>query len=152
TKDAPQPYVVFDRREIQRSQATNLEDFLRTRLPMNAAATSAAQVTGQSITRSSIDLRGLGENQTLILVDGRRMPAVAQAAGSVSQPDINGIPLAAIERIEVLPSTAGGIYGGSATGGVVNIILRRDFRGVEGKATYENTFDSDAGAMRLDVS
>jgi hypothetical protein len=131
TEDAPQPYVVFEREEILRSQASNIEDFLRTRLPMNTSSASPGQTPGQAITRSVIDLRGLGENQTLILVDGRRMPGVTQGAGIPTQPDINGIPLAAIERIEVLPSTAGGIYGGSATGGVVNVILRRDFRGVE---------------------
>ncbi len=149
SEDAPQPYVVFDSTEIERSQAVNLNEFLRTRLPMNTASRSLAQAPGSANTTSSIDLRGLGSEQTLILVDGRRMPGLA-SSGTPSQPDLNGIPLAAIERIEVLPSTASGIYGGSATGGVVNIILRRDFSGVELKADYANTFDADAAAVRLD--
>src|SRR5262249_10456959 len=115
SEDSPQPYVVFEREEIQRSQSINLGDFLSARLPMN---TSAAQysgfVNGASVT-SSVNLRGLGTNQTLILVDGRRMPGWSSQS-TPSQADLNGIPLSAIERIEVLPSTAGGIYGGSATG------------------------------------
>ncbi len=152
TEDAPQPYVVFHKEEIQRSQAVNLEDFLRTRLPMNTASRSAAQLTGNPITLSSnINLRGLGTNQTLILIDGRRVPGIA-ANGNLNQPDINGIPMAAIERIEVLPSTASGIYGGSATGGVINVILRRDFHGLEAGITYANTFDTDAANTRLDAS
>ncbi len=151
TEDAPQPYVVFDNEEIQSSQAVNLEEFLRTRLPMNTAAGSNAQLIGQSNTTSSIDLRGLGSGQTLILVDGRRLPAVA-VEGERLQPDLNGIPLSAVERIEVLPSTASGIYGGGATGGVVNIVLRRDFRGLETRATYGNTFDTDAAAISVDVN
>src|SRR5262249_29226323 len=111
---------------------------------------SSAQSTGGSDTRSTINLRGLGLNQTLILIDGRRMPGVA-TLGQPSQPDINGIPLAMIERIEVLASTAGGIYGGRATVGVINVVLRRDFQGLEAKATYGNTFDTDAANIRFDV-
>src|SRR5262249_18334709 len=73
--------------------------------------------------------------------------AIGAPAG---QPDVNGIPLAAIERIEILPTTASGIYGGSATGGVINIIRRRDYNGAEGKLTYENTFDTDSAAGPID--
>ena len=58
----------------------------------------------------------------------------------------------AIERIEVLPTTASGIYGGSATGGVVNVVLRRDYRGVETSLSYENTVREDVRARRADVS
>ncbi len=152
TEDAPQPYVVFGREEIQRSQSVNLEDFLRTQLPMNnGGGRSSSQGPGSATTRSSINLRGLGTNQTLILIDGRRVPGVA-TSGRPFQPDINGIPMAAVERIEVLPTTAGGIYGGSATGGVINIVMRRDFRGVDARATYANTFDTDAANLRLDAN
>ena len=91
---------------------------------MNAQALSTAQSPGAPNTYSAINLRGLGTDETLILVDGRRMPGIS-LSGERLQPDINGIPLAAVERIEVLPSTAGGIYGGSAVGGVVNVIDTR---------------------------
>ena len=93
----------------------------------------------------------LGANQTLILIDGRRS-AGANLSGSPQQPDLNGIPLAAIERIEVLPTTASGIYGGGATGGVINVVLRRDYSGLESRVSYENSFDSGAIKRRVDLA
>lgn len=151
TEDDVQPYVVFNREEIQRSMVGNLEDFFKTRLPMNAmqATNSQRQNSGND---SAVSLRGLGTAQTLILVDGRRMPSVNTGGGGLGQPDINGIPLSAIERIEVLPSTASGIYGGGATGGVVNIITRQDYSGGELAVTYGNSFDSDVANRRIDGS
>lgn len=148
TRDDPQPYVVFDRRQIEGSMATNLGDFFRARLPMNQDQPLAASYR----TASSVNLRGLGPAQTLILVDGRRMPAPASNSMQLSQPDLNGIPLSMIERIEILPSTASGIYGGGATGGVVNIITRKDYSGVDVVATYINTFDTDSGDLKLEIN
>lgn len=155
TENDIQPYVVFGREEIQGSQATNLEDFLNSRLPMNASRGTASrnQPAGDGGNRSSFNLRGLGTSQTLILVNGRRAPGVSTlATGDLAQPDINGIPISAIERIEVLPATASGIYGGGATGGVINIILRKDFQGGEVRVAYDNTFDTDSARRRFDLS
>lgn len=151
TRDDVQPYVVFDNQVIADSGAIDVEDFLKQRLTMNAHAV-ASDTTGQISTgaTSSIDLRGLGVGQTLVLVDGRRM-AGATFIGTQRQPDLNGIPLSAIERIEVLPSTASGVYGGGATGGVVNIVLRRGFGGGELSLTYDNTFGTDSGSFRADL-
>ncbi len=155
TEDDPQPYVVFERAEIDRSMASSLEDFLKTRLPMNTVGETNSQYVGLRFgSQSSINLRGLGTNQTLVLVNGRRMPRISDSfsTNELNQPDINGIPLNAIERIEVLPSTASGIYGGGATGGVVNIVLRRDYTGGELSVNYDNTFDSDAAQRRIEGS
>jgi len=112
---------------------------------------SPSQAAPGAYNFSSVDLRGLGRNQTLIVVDGRRLPGIFDSM-DFGQPDINGIPLAAIERIEVLPSTAGGIYGGSATGGVVNIIMRRDYSGMEVNASYRNAMDTDAANRKIDLN
>ncbi len=150
TRDDAQPYVVFSREQIQASPAVNLEDFIRARLPMNQTFNTSARAGVDA--SSSINLRGLGSNQTLILLDGRRLPPIGGSGGLTQQTDINGIPLGMIERIEVLPSTASGIYGGGATGGVINIITRKDYAGVEVTATYQNTFDTDAARRRLDVN
>ena len=156
TEDDILPYVVFDRYEIQQSQAANIEDFLRSRLPMATdRGTGARNDPSQSLTgnRSSINLRGLGSNQTLILVNGRRAAGVSPGpGGNLEQPDVNGIPIASIERIEVLPGTASGIYGGGATGGVINIILRKDYSGTEVQLTYDNSFDTDSARRRVDVN
>jgi iron complex outermembrane recepter protein len=152
SRDDAQPYVVFEREAITRSGAANLEDFFKQRLTMNAQAGTNSQRTTFLGNMSEINLRGLGANQTLILVDGHRRASPMVGGGSPVQSDLNGIPLAAVERIEVLPSTASGIYGGSATGGVVNIVLRRDYVGSELKLTYDNTLDSDSSIRRLDFS
>ncbi len=146
-EDDAQPYVVFDTVEIENSFAVNLEDFLRARLPQNVSLLpeSLEQINGGN--ESEINLRGLGSDQTLILVNGRRLPS--RPNNSLGQADINGIPLSAVERIEVLPATASGIYGGGATGGAINIILRRDYVGATLDFDYANTFDSDAGRRTI---
>lgn len=149
--DDPQPYVVFTREVIESSGAININDFLRTRLPMATNGGSNSQIGYIGGDASSVSLRGMGEGQTLILIDGRRV-ARSSAGYSSGQADLNGIPLAAIERIEVLPTTASAIYGGSATGGVINVILRRDFVGSQVGVTYDNTFDTDSAVKRVDFS
>ena len=157
-EDDAQPYVVYNADDIRASMAINLEDFFRTRLPQNTTQGSNQQFTSNDGTlgnTSSINLRGLGANQTLILVNGRRAPRVSffTAFGSdFQQADINGIPMASIERIEVLPATASGIYGGGATGGVINIITRRDFQGGEIQLRYGNTFDTSFAEYGVDGS
>lgn len=153
SEDGAQPYVIFDREEIAASQATTVEEFLRTRLPQNAGyAGSKSQTTGVGQPYSSFNLRGLGANQTLILVNGRRLANMGNQYLAPGQADVNGIPVGSIERIEVLPSSAGGIYGGNAVGGVINIILRRDYSGLEMTTTYNDTFDHAAPNGRLDVN
>lgn len=147
----PQPYVVLSREDIERSGAINLNDFLLKRLSANNNATSASQ-SGEILgDRSGINLRGLGEGQTLILVDGRRLAGVS-GGFSTGQPNLNGIPLSAVERIEVLPTTASAIYGGSATGGVINVILRRGYEGGEVAISHDNSFDTDSSINRVDFS
>lgn len=155
TRDDVQPYVVFDAAQIQNSQATNLGDFFRTRLPMASppgptGAVAFAPLAG-GVT-SSVNLRGLGTNQTLILVDGRPVPGTTIGGSHIGQPDLNGIPLSMIERVEILPSTASGIYGGGATGGVINIITRKDFSGAVLTLNYANTFDTDSAQRRVDFN
>ena len=152
TEDDPQPYVILDRRDIERSPASNIEDFLKTRLPMNTVGITNAQTsTAIAGNASRINLRGLGSNQTLILVDGR--PLASLPLGSTpQQPNLHGIPLGAVERIEVLPATASGIYGGGATGGVINVVLRRNYDGMELTASYGNTFDSRSEITQVDFS
>lgn len=75
---------------------------------------------------SSANLRGLGADATLTLLNGHRLPYDSALQGV----DISAIPLAAVDRIEILPDGASAIYGSDAVGGVVNVVLRRDFEGV----------------------
>ena len=151
TPDDVQPYVVFDREQLEKSGVRTIEDFLRTRITASVAATSSSQLTSVGSISSSFSLRGLDVGETLILVDGRRKGGWSYA-GSPQQPDVNGIPIGAVERIEVLPTTASGIYGGDATGGVINIVLRRDYSGVESKVSYDAAFNGGAPKRQIDVS
>ena len=76
---------------------------------------------------ASVNLRGIGANRTLVLVDGRR----AQPANASLVVDLNTIPSAAIERVETITGGASAVYGADALAGVVNFVLRDDFEGVE---------------------
>ncbi|WP_161963777.1 TonB-dependent receptor domain-containing protein [Xanthomonas arboricola] len=153
SEDDSQPFVVIDGETIRRSGAPNLETFLRNQLSVNASPGTSDQ-GGAFETRnvSSINLRGLGERETLILVDGRRIAGTTNSDGSLGQPSLSGIPMAAIERIEVLASSASGIYGNGATGGAINIIMRRDYAGSELSSTYNNTFDGGGSGRRFDLT
>jgi hypothetical protein len=121
TENDIQPYKVATRAEIERAHRSNVEDFTRGRVPANAQTRTFAQDTTRQrgVTRSALDLRGLGRRRTLVLLDGKRLPSVRTVDLDFDQPDLNGILLSAIERIETLTGTAGGIYGPSALGGVV---------------------------------
>ncbi len=89
---------------------------------------------------ATVDLRGLGANRTLVLVDGKRF-VPTDSDGVV---DINNIPPALIERVEVVTGGASAVYGADAVSGVVNFILKDDFEGVEATAGYETTNSRDA--------
>lgn len=151
SKDDPQPYVIFDGAKIQQSGALDVEDFLKQRLTMDVVGQTSSQAGTLGKGMSQINLRGLGFAQTLILVDGRRVVGPV-FQNVVYQPDVNYIPLGAIDRIEVLPTTSAGIYGGGATGGVINIVLRRDYSGAELKLTYDNSFKTDSPRRRVDLN
>lgn len=153
TQDDVRPYVILDRKTIERSVATSVDELLRMQLAMNyvplpngTSATPGALI-GNS---SQIALRGLSGNETLILVDGRRTTTTMSELDEF-QSSLNGIPLSAIERIEVLPASASGIYGGSATGGVVNVVLRRDYSGIETTLNYQNAFEGGGGLREIDL-
>lgn len=143
-----QPYYIIGADEIENSGKTDLDDVLRDSLTQNTVVETNAQIDPSGLTNqlgstSSINLRGLGSSQTLILINGQRTSNFANR-GATFQPDVNGIPLAAIERVEVLPGSASAIYGGTAVGGVVNVILKRSYIGGQVSTTYQNTFDTDA--------
>jgi len=119
TEGGPAPVRIYSRSEIERSGASSLPDFARY-LAQQPYSFGAGHF--QSGTQS-IQLRGLGFDTTLVLINGRR---VAPSANSISlnSVDLNNIPLTAVERIEVMSDSASAIYGTDAIGGVVNIILK----------------------------
>ncbi|MBX3737206.1 MAG: TonB-dependent receptor plug domain-containing protein [Candidatus Didemnitutus sp.] len=113
--------------------------------------TSRAQQVG-----TSFNMRGLGGNSTLVLVDGRRIPHTGQeapgGAGGREDFSVDGIPVSAIERIDILPQGAGAIYGSEAIAGVVNIVLKKNYTGTELRVTYDNTFKTDVGQTTVTLT
>ena len=97
---------------------------------------------------ASVDLRGLGENRTLVLINGTR----AVPTNSDGTVDINTIPTALIKNVEVLTGGASAVYGSDAVAGVVNFILKDDFEGVETSVGYEVTEQGDAGIWNADFT
>ncbi len=134
------PILSFDRADIERSGYATTEDFLGS-LPQNVKSTANSPdgilIPGQGINNiensTAVNLRGLGTNSTLTLLNGHRIAPSSYGTGV----DISMIPLSAIERIEILTDGSSAIYGSDAVGGVVNIILRKDFNGEETSARFE---------------
>src|SRR5688500_16258282 len=135
----PNPVDVINRDSIDKSGFANLQQLME-KLPSNGSGAFATRGNNQDSTANgaaSISLRGLGADATLVLVNGRRV-AISSFAENVTTNfvDINSIPVAAIERVEVLKDGSSAVYGSDAVAGVVNIILRRDFDGLETAFSY----------------
>ncbi|MDQ0839287.1 TonB-dependent receptor [Sphingomonas faeni] len=148
-----QPYQVITRRDVRNAHAATIEELLSKRMSADQRGVSFSQapVGGQGTPQSSINLRGLGGDQTLVLLDGRRLPRLPSLQVRFIQSDVNALSVESIERAEVITSTAGGIYGPGAISGVVNLVLRRDYRGIEVTATRGITQRGDAPYGRLDA-
>jgi iron complex outermembrane recepter protein len=140
TKDSPSPVQVFTRTDIDATGMFTVQQFLQT-LPQNLGDTSENTIggiagsgrTANSVNGSAPNLRGIGAEATLVLINGHR---VAPGNSDGSFVDISMIPLAAVERIEIVTDGASAIYGSDAVGGVVNIILRSKFDGAESRALF----------------
>lgn len=128
--------ITIDREQIDRQSYATVRDVLED-LPQNfgGGATGERQRNTASENNisfgSSVNLRGLGNTATLALINGRRIPTGGLNA---DVPDISGIPLAAIERIEILPDGASAVYGSDAVAGVINFILKKNYNGLESRA------------------
>ena len=121
------PVTVIDREQLEISGDISVADFLRN-TTFNSFGSFRPQSGSSAQSFAGLSLRGLGADRTLILVDGRRAPiSPSDGAGQ----NLNAVPLAAVERIEILSDGASAIYGTDAIGGVVNVITRKDFSGVE---------------------
>lgn len=97
---------------------------------------------------AGVSLRGLGPGSTLVLLNGRRMPSHGLTGSSV---DLNTIPLAAIERVELLKDGGSSVYGADAVGGVINFILRKDFTGAEISIFVDQTQKSGGSVYRTNA-
>jgi outer membrane receptor protein involved in Fe transport len=125
-----------------------IEDLVNS-LPQAFAAQNATVANGSTGT-ATVNLRGLGSQRTLVLIDGRRMP---YGGVTNSAADLNQIPTAMVERVEVLTGGASAVYGSDAIGGVVNFIMKKDFEGiqidVQGNVYQHNNDFGGPGQVKL---
>jgi len=143
------PVVRIDRKQIEESGLTNTAELLQSITVSNANAVPISNnSTGFTPAASSISLRGLGPEATLVLINGRRVATYPVGAGGATAfVDLNSIPLSAIENIEVLKDGASSIYGADAVAGVINVRLRRGLDGSEVFSSYGNTTHQDSSEV-----
>ncbi len=143
------PIQVITREELETSGHNSVQEYVRT---LTLSSGNAGDDNNNSFApgTSSLNLRGLGLNATLILVNGRRMASHGQPQNiTASFVDLNSIPMAAIERIEILKDGASALYGADAVAGVMNIVLRQDYEGAEFTVGYLTDTEGDAPEQSL---
>jgi iron complex outermembrane receptor protein len=146
--ETAQPVVFITRDDIERQGFQNLADILQNLSSAGNPALSRASPlsAGENVGGSFISLRGVGAARTLVLVNGKRL-----GISTSGFQDISVIPLAMVERVEVLKDGASAIYGSDAMGGVVNIITRSKFDGLNISATYGVYDEGDGQIDKYDL-
>ena len=143
------PVQVLKREDIEKSGVSSVEQLMRSVSAMvssnaTAAASSSGAATGGI---STISLRGLTADRTLVLVNGKRIAPFGAPTSSVAV-DVDSIPIAAIERVEILKDGASAVYGSDAIAGVVNFILRKTFTGIELSTGYGASTSDGKGEIK----
>jgi outer membrane receptor protein involved in Fe transport len=150
---ATSPMIILSQRDLSSAGFTNLGDVIRS-IPQNYTGGQNPTVAGGGIqgaanqnttSSSSFNLRGLGPDATLTLLNGHRMPSDGVFQGI----DISAIPLAAINRIEVVTDGSSAIYGSDAVAGVANVLLKRSFDGIETSARIGTSTDGGNRQVQL---
>ncbi|AQS37017.1 TonB-dependent receptor family protein [Shewanella psychrophila] len=135
------PITVFSAADIAATGVSTMEDFIQTIPAINGGA-EGSSVNNGSRGFATASLRGLGSGRTLVLINGRRF-----ASG-----DLNSIPTAYVERVEVLRDGASTIYGSDAIAGVINFITKKNFEGVEFQAQYDQASEGDGEKTLLSLT
>ncbi len=143
---SPSPVQTVDSERIQLQGTINTEQLLNQLPQVVPGLTNTSNNPGDGT--ASVDLRGLGSQRTLVLVNGKRMVPTGQD-GTV---DINNIPAALIDRVEVVTGGASAVYGSDAVAGVVNFIMKTDFEGVQFDSKYAQTSESDGDRYDLSLT
>lgn len=142
--EATSPITTLNARSLETSGGVTVETALNQLPQFAASAGSASNITNRS-GQASANLRGLGPQRTLVLVDGRR----TQPANPDGSADLNAIPDALIENVEVITGGASSTYGSDAVGGVVNFKLKRRFTGVQLDSQLGLTSRGDGGSQNI---
>lgn len=156
------PVQTLTREDIERTGLTSIADVLQEITGSGSALNTKFNSSGNfgfppdgsgvGAGSATVDLRHLGSKRVLVLVDGKRWVNEASASGVSSSTDLNTIPLAIVERIEVLEDGASSLYGSDAIAGVVNIITRRRFEGAQITANWGQYEEGDGETGGLDIA
>lgn len=149
------PVTTLGQDQFDLSGAMTLSDVL-SYLPQSAGFDNNETSTGPNAARgdaASINLRGIGSGNTLVLLNGRRIAPFPISEGAVPRlsSNINQIPLGAIQRVEVLRDGASALYGSDAVAGVVNTILKKDYDGAEATVRYGHVQDGGLGEKTVNL-
>lgn len=144
--ETQQPVLSLDRQALERQGYTSVADVLQNLTSAGSPAISRADAlsSGEAVGGYYIDIRNLGANRTLVLVNGKRLPALTGGLQDLSQ-----IPFSAIERIDILKDGASSIYGSDAIAAVVNIVTRKRFDGAELEASFGQFSEGDGDNERI---
>ncbi|WP_172198287.1 TonB-dependent receptor domain-containing protein [Niveibacterium sp. COAC-50] len=140
--------------EIKKTGATNVAELLQNLPAMQGFTNAAANVGSGNVGYSSASLHNLGDSRTLVLLNGKRLATFAGQTfiGGSSGVNLNSIPIAAVERVEVLTDGASAIYGTDAVAGVVNFILKSNYQGLDASISYNAPEAGGAEEKRISVS
>jgi outer membrane receptor protein involved in Fe transport len=157
-----QPVLTFTSQEMERLGVADLGQLFQYIPSVTSSTTglgmelttggTSGGFVGQITARSTANIRGGTETSTLVLVDGKRVAITARKNAGGNGYDLGGIPLSAIDRVEVLLDGASAIYGSDAIYGVINVILKKRYSGTELHLNYDNTFDGDAGIKTVSLT
>lgn len=147
--ETAQPVLVIDRAEIQRQGFQSVADILQNVSSTGSPAISRAEplTAGESPGGSFIDLRNLGPQRTLVLVNGKRL-----GINTNGLQDVSTIPTAIIQSVEILKDGASSVYGSDAIGGVINFITRSNYEGMEANVYWGQYGEGDGDIQRWDTS
>jgi iron complex outermembrane receptor protein len=155
-KEGALPVEIISRKQLEEQGIVTAEQMIAVlningtgsdNLASNADVTSGAQRGNNGA--SSANLRGQGADSTLVLLNGRRVATYGMKGSAV---DLNSIPMAAVERVEVLKDGASAIYGTDAIGGVINFITKKNYHGLEAQVFDDTTQHGGANIARLSVT
>lgn len=147
------PIFTLNRDAITASGVTTMGQLVQKVPSISGAATNTAVNNGGGDGASTVELRGLSDERTLVLLNGRRVVGIAGSSGATGGAvDINQFPVNLIERVDVLKEGAGAIYGSDAIGGVVNFITRKDFDGLELNYDYGQSGKGDGGRDNVSIA
>ncbi|WP_226702060.1 TonB-dependent receptor domain-containing protein [Microbulbifer elongatus] len=149
--NSPSPVQVVGSADIDNAGVANIQELLLKNPTFGSPTISRtnSNFTLSSAGVSTVDLRGLGEDRTLVLVDGRRFVSGVPGSSAV---DMNVIPAQFLERVEIMTGGASSLYGSDAVAGVVNMVYKKDWEGVEFEVKSGESFEGDAAETQYNLT